>query len=102
MFDSLLARNYLAAEGKSLELTGAGRAFISGFGIDLEPLAKSRRPLCKSCLDWSARRSHLAGSLGTAFLKRFYELNWAKRREGSRIIKFSAKGEKDFLAQFTV
>ena len=102
MFDSLLARNYLAAEGESLELTGAGRAFISGFGIDLEPLAKSRRPQCKSCLDWSARRSHLAGSLGTAFLKRFYELNWAKRREGSRIIKFSAKGEKDFLAQFTV
>lgn len=100
MYDSLLARNYLAGEAEQLDLTGAGRAFVSGMGIDLEPLTILRRPLCKSCLDWSARRSHLAGALGTAFLNRFYELGWAKRRDGSRVIAFSAQGTAAFTQQF--
>jgi len=102
MFDSLVAQNYLSGEAEGLGLTGAGGTFVSEFGIDLEPLAKSRRPLCKSCLDWSARRTHLAGSLGTAFLDRFYELGWAERLDGSRIIKFSAVGEKGFAKNFAI
>ncbi|MDP7546940.1 MAG: helix-turn-helix transcriptional regulator [Alphaproteobacteria bacterium] len=100
MFDSLVARKYLTAQAESLELTSAGGAFIAGFGVDIEPLAKSRRPLCKSCLDWSARRSHLAGALGTALLDRFYELGWAERRGGSRVVAFSAKGKTRFLHHF--
>lgn len=102
MFDSLVARNYLAWAAENPELTGAGRSFVSSFGIALEPLATSRRPLCKACLDWSARRSHLAGGLGTAFLDRFYDLGWAKRRRGSRVVEFSPAGEAGFLRQFAV
>ncbi len=102
MFESLLANNCLIGNGDSLELTDAGRSFVSEFGIDIENLKKSRRPLCKSCLDWSARRSHLAGSLGTAFLEHFYQLRWAKRQEGTRIVEFMKAGEARFLNQFPV
>ncbi len=100
MFDSLLARKYLARTAVGLALTAAGRSFAGEFGIDLEALARSRRPLCKSCLDWSARRPHLAGALGTAFLGRFQELGWAERRHGSRAVVFSGRGEKRFLGAF--
>ncbi len=102
MFESLLANNFLIGKDDSLELTDAGRSFVSEFGIDIETPKKSRRPLCKPCLDWSARRSHLAGSLGTAFLEHFYQLRWAKRQEGTRIVEFTRAGEVQFLNQFPV
>ena len=102
MMDSLLAKGFLTPENEGLGLTDDGRAFAEGFAIDLEPLEKSRRPMCKSCLDWSNRRSHLAGSLGSALLTRFYDLGWARRIEGSRIVAFSPRGEKAFLHAFAL
>jgi len=69
-------------------------------GIDLPALGGTRRPLCKTCLDWSVRRSHLAGSLGAAMLSRFYQLNWAKREKGNRVVTFSPKGTARFNALF--
>ncbi|MEH6526656.1 MAG: helix-turn-helix domain-containing protein [Sneathiella sp.] len=98
--DSMLAEKYLTLKAEKLDLTTRGIAFLRDMDIDTEQLEKSRRPMCKSCLDWSARRSHLAGSIGTALLDRFYDLGWAKRVAGSRIITFSPRGEKQFLEHF--
>ncbi len=102
MFDGLMAGELLVVDGDNLALTTAGRSFITEFGVDVEALKKSRRPLCKPCLDWSARRSHLAGSLGTALLARIYELGWAKRQAGTRIVAFTKQGETRFRASFSV
>ncbi|MEH6545946.1 MAG: winged helix-turn-helix domain-containing protein [Sneathiella sp.] len=98
--DSMLAEKYLTLKAEQLDLTTRGMGFLRDMDIDTRQLEKSRRPMCKSCLDWSARRSHLAGSIGTALLDRFYDLGWAKRLEGSRIITFSPRGEKQFLERF--
>ncbi len=102
MFDNLVASKHLLQSAEHIEPTDGGRTFIRDFGIDVEALEKSRRPFCKSCLDWSVRRTHLAGSLGTAFLNRFYELGWAERQVGSRIVQFSATGKKRFLNHFPI
>ncbi len=101
MLDSLTTRKFLVEDGDNLELTAAGRIFVRQFGVDIDALRTSRRPLCKACLDWSARRSHLAGALGTALLQRFYQLGWAKRETGTRIVAFSKEGEARFLANFS-
>ena len=50
----------------TLALTAAGVDFFSSVGVDIDTLAKARRPVCRPCLDWSVRRHHLAGSLGKA------------------------------------
>ncbi len=100
MLESMIGKSLIISTNDELVLTDRGRTFVDGHGIDVSSLEGSRRPLCKSCLDWSARRNHLAGSLGTALLNRFYELNWAKRREGTRAIIFSAAGEREFRALF--
>lgn len=100
MFDSLFGRGFLFERQDEIEITDSGRDFIKGLGIDLDPLQKAKRPLCKSCLDWSARRSHLAGSLGTALLDHIYEKGWAKRLEDVRVVKFSHQGEAAFYEQF--
>lgn len=95
MFDSL-SEARLIAGGDALRLTKRGEEFARDFGIDLDALAKERRPLCKSCLDWSQRRSHLAGGLGAAMLARFYDLKWARRDRASRAVHFSPEGERAF------
>ena len=56
--------------------------------------------MCKACLDWSVRRSHLAGQLGAGLLQRFYDLGWARRLPDSRIVQFSPKGLSAFEAAF--
>ena len=67
---------------------------VRELGIDTAALASRRRPACRSCLDWSERRHHLAGTVGAALLKRFEELGWAKRLPESRVMAFSPAGEQ--------
>jgi DNA-binding transcriptional ArsR family regulator len=100
MFDSMVARGLIRHERDALPLEEAGQVFVRELGVDLGSLRGSRRPLCKSCLDWSVRRSHLAGALGAALLHRFGELGWAKRVEGTRVIAFSPPGRKAFAETF--
>lgn len=96
MYDRLLAAGRLREQDETIELTETGRVFVTDFGIDLSKLNAQRRPLCKACLDWSSRRTHLAGSLGTAFLDRFVALGWVKRQPESRVLTFSPKGAREF------
>jgi DNA-binding transcriptional ArsR family regulator len=98
MLDALLAAGRIADEHGALVLTGEGRAFARDFGVAVE--ASGRRPLCKACLDWSVRRSHLGGALGAALLARIYELGWARRSPGTRIVQFSAPGLRAFETAF--
>ena len=100
MFDTLLLKAFLIENGESVELTQAGEAFFVKFGVDVAALKKLRRPLCKSCLDWSARRSHLSGSLGTAILDQMYKMGWAKHIHGTRVVTFSRKGDEAFSRLF--
>lgn len=101
MFRSMQAQGHLRREGDQLLLTGSGRAFVSGLGIDLASLPRSKAPLCRECLDWSARRSHLAGQLGRALLAQFIANGWARREEGSRAVSFTPKGEAAYARAFS-
>jgi DNA-binding transcriptional ArsR family regulator len=96
LFDRLQGRKLIAGSGEDLAVTGSGRRFFADFGIYLDGLSGRRRPLCRPCLDWSERRHHLGGSLGSALLARFFDLKWAKRDAASRAVHFSSRG----LAQF--
>lgn len=102
MYDSLLARGYVRQCNEVLELTESGRDFVTGLGIDLEALPASRAPLCRDCLDWSERRSHLAGRLGRAMLSHMEEAGWARRVDGTRIVRFNRAGQAAFGDAFPV
>ncbi|EBA10720.1 ArsR/SmtB family transcription factor [Roseobacter sp. CCS2] len=102
MFDSLMAQGHLSLKGDDLTLTSSGEIFAADFKIDLAALRKNKSLLCRECLDWSERRSHLAGSLGRAFLTRFEELSWAKRDQKTRVVLFSKTGAKEFERLFAI
>jgi DNA-binding transcriptional ArsR family regulator len=74
--------------------------FFTRLGIDIALLEKSRRPLCRPCLDWSERRHHLGGALGAAILDRIFALRWARRELDSRAVVFSANGERSLRRLF--
>jgi DNA-binding transcriptional ArsR family regulator len=100
-YDSLLARGYLIEEnGASTVLSQLGREWLNSFGVNTELAQSQKRIFCRSCLDWSERRSHLAGAIGSAILNRIFELGWAFRSNNSRVVNFSAEGERAFLVQF--
>ena len=96
LFESMITRQFLRSNGEDIELTVAGAGFVRDFGIDLDALKAQRSALCRQCLDWSERRSHLAGSLGRAMLGRIEELGWARRDRKTRIVVFSPKGKLHF------
>lgn len=102
LFDSLIAKGHLAVNDEDLILTDNGADFAVDFQIDMDSLRSGRTPLCRECLDWSERRSHLAGSLGRAFLSRFEELAWAKRDQKTRVVTFSRKGMLAFEQLFGI
>ena len=102
VYDSLVSRGFVIAEGDDLRVANAGHVFFTELGVDLEDLAKGRSPVCKPCLDWSARRPHLAGSLGRALFKRFEMMGWIARDRESRVVRVSALGKDAFRQRFPV
>jgi DNA-binding transcriptional ArsR family regulator len=100
LYQGLLGKGVLQERGAEVELSDEGSAFLTGFGVDVAGLRKSKTPLCRSCLDWSARQTHLAGSVGRALLARMVEMGWAERVEGTRVVRFSRAGEKGFAEMF--
>jgi DNA-binding transcriptional ArsR family regulator len=102
LYDGLIESGLLEAKAELVFPTRRGEQKLTQFGLDLTALKSQKRPLCRACLDWSVRRSHLAGSLGAALLARMIELGWAKRQRGSRVIAFTARGETALRKTFAL
>ncbi len=100
MYDAMVRQGLMEMRATGLALSPAGRRFMTDFGIALEELEHRRTPLCRECLDWSERLSHLAGSLGRAVLGRMEEIGWVKRDPGSRAVLFSTRGLGAFEGAF--
>jgi DNA-binding transcriptional ArsR family regulator len=83
-------------------ITEDGQRFFCDFGIDLEPAKASKRPFCRTCLDWSERKPHLAGWLGAAILNRSLDLGWVARSSESRALQVTKSGRVGFSAQFEI
>ena len=47
--------------------------FFADRGVDLTTTKGSKRPLVRSCLDWTERQPHVAGRLGAALLQHLLE-----------------------------
>ena len=98
IYDSFRQRGFLDLDDNGLALSDRGRNFVTGFGIDLAELEAKKSPLCRECLDWSERRSHLAGSLGRAIFTQLESRGWALRDKDSRAIRFTQNGDHGLRA----
>jgi DNA-binding transcriptional ArsR family regulator len=102
LFDHWTRTNIIAKRDESVELTDGGRDFLVERGVDIASLTRAKRPLCRSCLDWSERRSHLGGSIGAAVLATVIERGWGRRAGNARTISFDSGGEAKFISWYSL
>lgn len=94
--DAFLNREWL--DGPDLAVTDVGRAALTdpvvGLDVDIDALARRRRPLSRACADWTERRPHLAGSLGAAIASAGFDRGWIRHRGHGRGLDVTSTGEQ--------
>ncbi|MFJ5723346.1 ArsR/SmtB family transcription factor [Streptomyces sp. NPDC093149] len=82
----------LLEQDTGFALTDDGLGWFEARGIALEP--RTRRPLVRSCLDWTERRPHLAGVAGAALCRHVLDSGWCVRIGSGRAVKATPAGER--------
>jgi DNA-binding transcriptional ArsR family regulator len=89
-----MTRSGLLDQTGGIALTDAGLRWLTGpVGVDSAALRATRRPLVRSCLDWTERRPHLAGAAGAQLCHRFGERGWIRRIGSGRAVRLTPAGE---------
>jgi DNA-binding transcriptional ArsR family regulator len=98
LFERLIDSKTLTFDGPRIVASAKAVKVFGALGIDVNMLSRARRPLCRSCLDWSERREHLAGALGAALLELALDSRWATRLPDSRVVTFTTRGAAAWAA----
>jgi hypothetical protein len=91
---------YVTLDGELAAITADGLGFLESLGIDVSRLR--RHPYARACIDWSERRHHLAGAVGSAIHKRCLELRWIRHHLDSRAVHVTKAGERGLEAAFGI
>ena len=98
LYEALLGLGVLEVFKQRLRLTEIGIGWFARIGVNTRAIGQKHRSLCRPCMDWSERRHHLAGSLGSTMLSRFCDLRWVSRTDKSRAIHITPLGKRKFQA----
>jgi DNA-binding transcriptional ArsR family regulator len=101
LFERWVAYRVLRWRGELVHLTESGRKFLAERGIEVAALDRKKRPLCRTCIDWSERQHHLGGAIGAEVLTHAMDEGWAVREPRSRAVSFSALGKKRFIQWYS-
>jgi DNA-binding transcriptional ArsR family regulator len=92
---ALQKREYLIPMKKRLfAITPRGRTWFQDLRIPISDAEMHSLRFARQCLDWTERRHHLAGQLGSALLKRLMELKWVVPIRDSRAVRVTQEGER--------
>jgi DNA-binding transcriptional ArsR family regulator len=79
-----------------------GGKWFADMEIDVNELYRTRRTFARRCLDWTEREPHLAGALGAALFARMLASGWLARRRGTRALRITERGVREFRKRFGV
>lgn len=92
--DAMVERGLLALDSGAA-LTPAGTGWlVDELGVDPAELSGGRRPLVRACLDWTERRSHLAGVTGALLCRRLRDNDWIRSVGSGRAVRPTPAGER--------
>jgi DNA-binding transcriptional ArsR family regulator len=100
--DALTSNGYIVLSESAGALTDDGHRFVCSLGIDLTLERGNSRAVCRTCLDWSERRPHLAGRLGAALCTRMFDLGWVERIRDSRALAVTPTGRQGLREAFGI
>jgi DNA-binding transcriptional ArsR family regulator len=90
--DSLQEHRHIELAEDGGVVTDTGEDFFRTLGVDLAAARGSRRAFCRPGVDWSERRFHLAGAVGSALAQRLMELRWIARKRDGRALAITPVG----------
>jgi DNA-binding transcriptional ArsR family regulator len=97
LFERLRSARGIALESDTVRLTRDGEALLRDGGVIEQPIASSQWH-GRTCVDWTERRFHLSGPLGTMLAHRLIGSGWLRRTSGSRALVISAAGQRGLSA----
>ncbi len=108
--NALVERNIIEFDDEAGLVTAKGIERLHAAGIDLTSgghggrakAARSTRPMCRPCLDWSERRPHVAGKLGAAICDHYFAKNYVRRIKGTRALEITPPGRRALREMFGV
>lgn len=84
------------------ELTAEGEKALDTLNVNVEEMRQLRRRFAYACLDWSERRPHIGGALGSAILEAAIKRKWVTKDLDSRAIRVTNAGRRELLTRFGV
>jgi DNA-binding transcriptional ArsR family regulator len=89
--ESMAARGHLETDG-GFALSGKGRQWMeASLGVDTAAWGR-RRPVARACLDWTERRTHLAGQAGASLCRALFDRGWARGVGSTRAVRLTDDG----------
>jgi DNA-binding transcriptional ArsR family regulator len=97
---ALVAEGWLEDDGRAYRVTPLGARSLRTLGIE----AGGRRvpAPARRCLDWTERRHHVAGPVGTALAELALERRWVRRLRGTRAVMVTPAGRQQLMRIFNV
>jgi len=87
------------SKDRSYDVTSEGWRWLESIGINV--LRRRRnKDFARACLDWSERRHHVAGEMGSLLLDRFLALKWVAKIDGTRAVRVTHRGQEELGRQF--
>jgi DNA-binding transcriptional ArsR family regulator len=102
VLDAMTQRRWLTATGDDFSVTAQGERSLRDIGVEVADAQRLRRSFARSCLDWTERRPHLAGSLGAAVADTFISQRWVERVTNSRGLKITPGGRSALANTFGI
>ena len=75
---------------------------FASIGIDVARLQSTTRRQAFACPDWTERRPHVGGALGTELCRAFLAMRWIRRTPGSRALMVTTKGRRALKLGFGI
>ena len=80
-------------------VTPVGEGWLQEVGIECSALGKRGQIFAPHHIDWSERLHHVAGPLGAALARRFFELGWVRHLSTNRAVRLTEEGERTLLKE---
>jgi len=100
--EALLKMEVISLKDAEFIVTEQGKKWFLEFGINIEEANKKRRIFAKPCLDWSERRYHISGWLGSAIANYFFDQGWITKVKENRAVQLTHLGTKALKDQFGI
>src|SRR6266702_7239928 len=98
--DALVAEGWLEEDGRSYRLTPTGARSLRALGIEARD--RPGQPMARRCLDWTERRPHVAGPVGTGLASLALERSWVRRMRGTRAVAVTPVGRAQLKKVFNM